>query len=146
MKPESHAARRVAPLLIQPQPLRGSSNPLSLRRVIGKHLEATGERPLGKFAFAKNYARSDQLNPSVGVARRLFQAIGKAIDHFSYHDGAIRRPHCLSGLHVLWPRSPLNFPARLRSTLYLRFPVHSWPKHWLRLFGTRTTIDANIAA
>ncbi len=66
MKPESHAARRVAPSLIQPKPLRGSSNPLSLRRVIGKHLEATGERPLGKFAFAKDHARSDQLNPSVG--------------------------------------------------------------------------------
>jgi hypothetical protein len=69
MKPESHAARRVAPatLLIQPKPLRSSRNPISLGRVIGKHLEATGERPLGKFAFAKDHARPDQLNPSVGI-------------------------------------------------------------------------------
>ncbi len=132
--------------MIQPQLMRRRSNPISLSRIISKHVETTRERLLCKLAFAKHHARSDQLNPPIRVARRLFQSIGKTIDHFSYHEGAIRRRHGLCGLHVRRARSVLNFPRRLRSTLCCHCSAHSSDDHWLRLRRTRTTIDTHITS
>ena len=72
-------------LLTEPQLLRDGGNPIPLSRIISKHLKAAPERLLGTVAFTKHNARSDQLDPPVRVMGRLFQAIGKTINHPAYH-------------------------------------------------------------
>jgi hypothetical protein len=70
--------------------LGGGSNSISLWCVIRKRLEATRQGALfSKFAFAEHHARSDQLNPSIRVTRRLLQAIGKTLHHCRWHLGRL---------------------------------------------------------
>ncbi len=136
---------RARRLLIQSQLMRGSGNPVSLRRAVGKCRQATRERLPRKFAFAKHCSRSYELDPSIRVTRRLFQAIGKTIDHISYHQGAICRQHGLRGLHVLRCRSFVNRLGRLRSVACPCDPAQSFCDRGLLFLRKRAVIDPDIA-